>query len=684
MSNSKNDNNTLALLHFDNSNWENTGKAGANMIFTADNKAPTFAENAKFGARCLYFNGNYGYGTCIQNSAPSISAPFNVGNVFTIDFWARVDLTGGKAWNVFFMISPKSSRSDKFMLYNDQSTSTLAFAPAGSVSQNFNDHAWHHYAVTYNNRVVVLYYDGKQQFTKTVSYIPVSGDYIHFGGFWGNYSDLALFGAMDEIRISNVVRYNGNFTPNTFAYKEDNSGLILAKSPLNFTPATAVKSFDITGQEPEKTKRRLLWQVDGVWNKLTVTNGTAALTEVATQTPTVDSVLTEGNTVQEVQAATSIPPFVGKLVYPAIAMYADNNAVPPTIHVKANAETSTALYSYTEYSQEYNLIKDTFEAEAKNVTVTDIVADVVTEGQGNVDVSVSLKNGDTWSDYMPLIDAHMKQASALKLKAVYTVKEVGGKDAGHINSVKVTYTDGGSIVNGTSTDIVTCTQEFDNKLSYVHAHVKHNPLVDSDIKAYVALRETPKKRNMVQIANGTGAKETIKLEDNGINQNSIIVFVNGKQTLDFDYNIETSEITMTAEKGAAISASYEYGWNKTEWLEMSKTDTQHTEYGYYTTTYEYVIPSDKNYTVSTIKYSLERPTGHVELATIGTATGKRQVFRLPHIAKKETFVCNYPATYDYKNQTVTVIGDKDKDIVVSYDWIAESPHVYGIMAGWAD
>ena len=72
------------------------------------------------------------------------------------------------------------------------------------------------------------------------------------------------------------------------------------------------------------------------------------------------------------------------------------------------------------------------------------------------------------------------------------------------------------------------------------------------------------------------------------------------------------------------------------------------------------------------------------METLGTATGKRQIFTIPHEARKDTFICNFPFTYNDDNQTLTVIGDKGKDIVVSYDWIAESPHVYGIMAGWAD
>ena len=57
---------------------------------------------------------------------------------------------------------------------------------------------------------------------------------------------------------------------------------------------------------------------------------------------------------------------------------------------------------------------------------------------------------------------------------------------------------------------------------------------------------------------------------------------------------------------------------------------------------------------------------------------------LPHIARKETIVCNGKWSYDYDNQRLTIIAPENEPIVISYDWIAESPKVYSIAAGWAD
>lgn len=477
---------------------------------------------------------------------------------------------------------------------------------------------------------------------------------------------------------------------NDFCYMLDNiffslQGLIVAKQPMNFTGANESANILFAGQEPAETKLRVLWRIgSGKWGKLVTQNGVTTFAEIQANTPTVNDVLNNGNTIPEIQTPKNIPPFIGKLVYPAIALYAPSGSVLPTLHIWGNYVNNTQQFTYTEYSQEYNLAENTYEGDAKNITIIDIVANEGNTGAGKSDISVALYKDGKWTDYMNPLSAHMQQASMIKFKIVYTVGTVNANDVAHVNNIKVTYTDGGSIVNGTSTDIVTKTMEFDNALSYIHAHIKHNKLTDSKIKVFAAIRETPKKRDMVQVANGTGVKETIKLPNDGINQDTINVYINGVKTLDFDYNVETSEITMTAEKGAAISASYQYGWKSAEWQEMTLSDSQHSESGYYTDTFDYTVPQNASYTVSAIKYTVERPQGHVNLATIGTATGDRQVYKLPHKAKTETVSCNCQFDYNEDEQSLIVIGDKGKDIVVSYDWIAESPHVYGIMAGWAD
>ena len=118
---------------------------------------------------------------------------------------------------------------------------------------------------------------------------------------------------------------------------------------------------------------------------------------------------------------------------------------------------------------------------------------------------------------------------------------------------------------------------------------------------------------------------------------------------------------------------------------MTKGSTQVNDSGLYTTEYTYVIPThEAALTVTAVKYALIRPEGTVTNETIGVGTGKRQLFQLPHIAKKETMQCSGQWNFDQETNILTVIAPEGSDIVVSYNWIAETPKIYGIAAGWAE
>ena len=113
--------------------------------------------------------------------------------------------------------------------------------------------------------------------------------------------------------------------------------LIKSNTPQDFSAALSVDGLIIQGSEPANTKRRIVFLVNNVWYKLANNNGTASLVKVPTQNITADSVLNEGNTVAELNAINSIPPFVGRYVYPAAAMYAaDGVTTMPSIRLGIN------------------------------------------------------------------------------------------------------------------------------------------------------------------------------------------------------------------------------------------------------------------------------------------------------------------------------------------------------------
>ena len=475
-------------------------------------------------------------------------------------------------------------------------------------------------------------------------------------------------------------------------FKSTKESLITSKIPVNLLDKSKVKGFTIEGIEPANTNRKVAFKVDNKWNKLT-TDG--ALSELSTQEVTSDSVLEEGNTAEELTALTNVPALVGKLVYPAFALYANAEAtVMPTIGmtVKAEIDTTVDVYTKTAYSQEF-VLHNKCDVLVKSVTV-----DSNTKGNGKVTLKAryatfnetaikdeGAEQTEKWSEYVDLLSVINVKCHKLQIKADYQVSITDGSDSATLNDVVITYArDALTKADGT-TDLVTLTEKFTNDLTYVHAYIKHKELIDADLKAYVRLQKTPKKADFKLIGYGTGARKTYKVTDSGINQDSLMVYVNGKAVYDFDFNTETSEITLVADVDVPINASYEYGWELFNYVEMQKGVSQINDSGAYTTEYAYTIPAHEGeLTVTAIKYELLRPEGRVDNEVIGIGTGKRQIIQLPHYARKETIQCNGKWSYDYDSKRLTVIVPEGDNIVISYDWIAESPVVYGVMAGWAD
>lgn len=484
-------------------------------------------------------------------------------------------------------------------------------------------------------------------------------------------------------------------TTNTMRYGTDNfsfrkQAIIIDNKGLDATKATSVTGFNITGQQPDSCNRCAIFKVDGTYYKLSVAAGVATLTAVATQTPTIDSVLAEGNTAAELAAVTSIAGFVGKTIYPVLVNDAPGDAVVmPTFGLDLKLVSNQDQYSKDEYSAEYSLATG-------DVDIVSVTADTTTTGNGTAVVQAALKQSGAWSGWMPLINAKGQKASAIKYKATYTVSALGGADSAKVNKTVVIYCAGSSTVSGDTADILTITQNYDNALSFAECMVKHKALTDAQIKAFVAFRSAPKTRTMINVGTGNGSTQTVKLgvkdangnliADTGINHNTLTVQFDGKPAYNFGFNTEVSELTFTADTGVAVTATYEYGWEAETWAEMTAQVAQpYNDSGYYGTKFTYTLPSGStDKTISDIKVQLYRPSGHVDNAAIGIATGQRQLFVLPHYAKKETIVCSGSWSYDDNSRILTVVAARDSQITASYDWLAETHEIYGLTAGWAE
>lgn len=645
------DSNTKSLVYFD----KNGIQEKVSGVTWSRSGWPSIVIDSNFGGYVYRGTSNSYY----------ISASVSTGQNYTVEAWVYmknnynrfgiIDLDGLSIW----------TESYNVLCFDDTHTRLRTTVANG----------WHHVAAC--------------QFSTTDIRVFIDGKYIgRFGcggHSWSNSHQIKVgysgYGYMRDntyigaVRVSNTCRYSSNFDVNS-VWTPQHIGLVISKSALNFTDNNEVTKINITGSEPADTKRRFAFKIGNSYVKLTTGGGVSNL---ATQAITADSVLSEGNTAAELTALTSIPAFVGKMVYPVAALYAPKSAlVMPSFGMSVVGGVNTAKYTYTDYSQEYHLSDS-------EVFIVSVNAQTNVTGNGRVDVAVRLKQDGNWGDYIAIADAAMKRATDIQVRAIYSVGVVDGADSAKVENVTITYTAGTAITNGVTTEIVTTTQQFSNNLTYVYALAKHRELMDAKIKAFVSLRDKPGNVSMKHVGYGTGERNTYQLAESGINQSSLAVYVDGSLTDDYSYNTETSQLTITAEKDSVITASYEYGWGASDWMEMEFDETQVNDSGDYTSRYTYEVPaSEAEKTVTAVKFQLLRPEGKVENENIGTGTGKRQIIQLEHYAKKETIVCTGSWSYDYDNRLLTVIAGEGEAINISYDYIAESPQLYSVMAGWTD
>lgn len=487
----------------------------------------------------------------------------------------------------------------------------------------------------------------------------------------------------------------------TYVYKR--TALFRDNVPLSAAGVTSVDGFVLDGIEPTGTRRRVLFSHESgtsvvsisstqsaasdmpTYYKLTVdSTGKATETKVSITDLTAEAVLENGNTVEELAAAKSIPDFVGKDIYPVIAIEADEDATTvPTLKMSIKTTNDTSVFEKEEESQVYRLAD-------VPVSVVSIDANTASTGKGSVVVTARFYNGN-WTDYMSLTDVSNISASAVQLKAKYAVTTIGS-DTAKVTDATIVYSASTAKVSGSTAEVITATMHFAEETgnkgaSFAQALIKHKKLMDADIKAYASFRTEPKTREMVAIGTGTGQSQTYALADSNINHDSLVVQINGVPFYGFAYNTETNQVTVSADKDAAITASYEYDWEDEDWKEMTFVSRQvyDADENIYASRFQYTLPStETDKTICAVKFELIRPNGDVTDEVLGTGTGDTQVFVLPHYARKDTISCTGAWNYNDDTRVLTVIADKGADIKVSYHWVAESHEIYGLTAGWAE
>ena len=467
--------------------------------------------------------------------------------------------------------------------------------------------------------------------------------------------------------------------------------LLVSKKALDCTDKTAVNNFLIEGTEPTGTKRRLAFKIDDtlyIFN-----NGTLA---AFTYELNVDEVLAHGNTVAELNDLTNITGFVGKKIYPIIALSAPYDAAElPTIKVSLVTASSTSLIN-TQISPVYELASEP-------QTISEITDKTTLTGQASYTIKVRLRDNyaitgeeeteeDNWSAYMSLAQAAGKQADAVQFKVQSTVTTNDGSDSVLVNSIAISHSEGEAIVSGGTARLFSTVQNYEVDLQTCYCVVRHEPLVDSVIECYANFMEVPKTRELITIGTATGSRQELTLgldgnADKNIVATSIRLYADATPIYNFDFSTELGTVVFTAVQGAVMTASYEYDYGTEEWIEMNPRVLQpyNDEDGTYASRF-FLNLSHANSVgkkISNVMIRLRKLSGSAT-ETLGVATGKKQLFTLQHKAKPSTisFTNTVDFSYDGESGLLSLVAAKGTELTVSYDWQGENTVVRSFAAGW--
>ncbi len=204
---------------------ETFGQAGSDPhTITANGNAHTDTSVKKIGTASAQFDGTGDY-----LSIPA-STDFDFGSDdFTIEFWFYPNDVSSQQ-RVFGNLNSGGSSSqfefiqggDGVMRFGGTSPSGLAVTSTGAMSNS----TWYHFALTRSGSSWILYKDGTAGGTATYSGSMLANTTISIGRS-GAFATQYVNGYVDEVRISDTVRYTSNFTPSTSAFLSDENTLLL-------------------------------------------------------------------------------------------------------------------------------------------------------------------------------------------------------------------------------------------------------------------------------------------------------------------------------------------------------------------------------------------------------------------------------------------------------------------------
>ena len=501
--------------------------------------------------------------------------------------------------------------------------------------------------------------------------------------------------------MANITSQN----PIRFTIDKLNTGahaLIIAKKGniINCTNASAVTGFSFTYSQPAGTQIFLAFSTgdsvdpvqmsssgevhavgdddQGAWFRL---NSSGYAEIIDTQKITYESLIDEGNSINDLKALTNIPAFKGYNVRIAIALYSPDptNAIPAVkIAIKVRNDTQTT--QKIEYSPIYEL--------GQNTQLINVIAKTEISNNASISVEGCINENGIWKSVNSLAGS---EAQKLQLRAIMNAPQIGSSIA-KINEVNIIYSEGTGIINGDGTsEIVSKTHNWYKDVKHCRAIIKHAQLKESSMKVFASFRGQPSSVVNETLGTGDGELHTYQLKQKiRVNFASVKLYFDGIQTFgNFEVNCEVGRITCTAPQGVIISCDYDYNWQDETWQELTlKSLTRKDEYD----ESEYYLRSSTAGSITALKIAFYMKSGHINNESIGTGKGKDYTYKLAHHVKDGNITItannaslsknNYYVLED--SQYVKIAAVNGQTLKASYDWISETPTVYNFHAVFSE
>lgn len=215
---------TLALYHFDAGSGFTTDSAIGEAMTLTDHGTSSVAGRSTFFGEGRSFSGS----NLTASDHPNLSL---MGSAFTVELWMQslqftksdvVSLMSQQAASDFGfdLVMVRQGGSSNYRLKFSYSNNGSTVTTLTSNTFIFSASQWHHIAVTYSNGNIVFFYDG-----------AIVGSLVGTAGsLFDSHADLKIgsgpsgdfTGSLDEIRISQTIRYTSGFTPASTPFNPQN------------------------------------------------------------------------------------------------------------------------------------------------------------------------------------------------------------------------------------------------------------------------------------------------------------------------------------------------------------------------------------------------------------------------------------------------------------------------------